>query len=362
MGLALALAFVPVLWLETSALAAPEVSATSVTPSVVSKVGSATIAPTTTAWFDTSRLSASAPSTTPAGVTATQLVVEGITISEPVTLGSSMSLPATRLVTAFSALTYVVPHDTSATTLSLAMSAGGGQSSSVAKDPAMACLATSTFAAGADQPGAAAPKYDCAKGSVIGEYNASAHAITFSDIGTLARGSALSFVVLPNGLGIDHLILKAPGDGSLTVKRVGSGGLTSTASSTPHPSPASSPGSGPVATPSPSPSSTAVAGTFPTPSPGSTLTTFPSPSSSTSAAAIAPTPSAGGPSTTLIETTSASRPFDNRTERIAALVMLGVLCGVTALLIFSDRGAQLREAEGGLGRFRATRVGLPPPL
>lgn len=311
------------------------------------------IAPVRTAWFDLTRATTAAPGLPRPGVHASDLVVEGITVTTgQLPVDVPVKVPDLTAVAALSALAYRIPHGAAAATLTLHLRGlttapidgklPGGASP-------IACPVTTSFPRGAQQVRSAAPAYDCKKRSVIGQLSHDQSAIQFPGIGRLAHGRRLTFVVLPGTIGIDRLVFAKPTRTSLSLL---SFNRTTSGSSGPAPSPASTPhpsATGTTPDPVSSPPSVEVppVSTASVPKPG----TGSSPRVATSAAP-APAPAARG---------VAAKPLDDHRARAAALALLVGLITATGWLAVTDRGRGAAR-EWGVGRFRSLRSGPPPTI
>jgi hypothetical protein len=299
------------------------------------------IAPTTVAWYDASRPTAITPAAPMPGVGPKDALVEGLTINTAL-LPISLPLPTIREVTAFTALQFKLPDG--ATPASLTLHLTGLTTATIdGKLPSgvtpIACPATTAFKSGPQQPTSAAPMYDCAKRSTVGQLSGGGKTVTFPGISRLAAGNTLSVVILPGSLGLERLVFSAPGPTTLSLLDFS----TPPASSTPAP----------VATPSLPASSGPGAGAVPPVSlpPIGTIST-----------PAAPTPTVAAPAGRPdIKALAFSKP-DDRTERIRALGMLVALIAVAGWLTGSERRSKTSATDVlGIGRFRSTRTG-PPPL
>lgn len=304
------------------------------------------VAPVRVAWYDVTRPSAATPATPTLGVGPNDLLVQGITVTTSQLPLPLPSLPPIKQVTAFAALKYDVPQDASPANLTLKLT-GLTTANIDAKLPSgaspIACIVTSNFKAGGEQPFAAAPKYDCSKRSIVGQLNTAGNAIVFPGISRLVEHQTLAFVVLPGSLGLERLVFSKPAKSSLSLL------------SFPAP-PTTSSGVPPVP---PSPSRPSVTGSVPSPQPAASV---PIPAASNVAVPPAPV------STPQIATTptaqpqaliGAVKPIDDTRARTAAIGGLVVLLAITAWLVVT----RPRPAtELGIGKFRAPRTGPPPAI
>jgi hypothetical protein len=320
----------------------------------------ASIAPTRTAWFDATRASASVPAVNPPGVTATDLVVQGATVSTT-QLPVAVPIPTLQEATAFTALSFRLPSGATPATLSLTLT-GYGTAKISGELPGgaapEACPITSAaFTSGGDQPISAAPAYDCASRMVIGQLSADSTAIEFPDIDRLVTGSTLSFVVLPGSLGVDRLVFSAPTSATLSLNYFGGYGATTSL----PPLPALPPALASVEAGASTPAGQSAAGLPGGVSGGlSGAATAGAPADPVAAPSLAPV--AAGSSERATPALAASfRPFDTARERWAAVATLALLIVGTGLLAAESRDRP-RSPEWGFGRFRSSRVGMPPPL
>jgi hypothetical protein len=304
------------------------------------------IAPVRTAWYEI----AAAPMP---GVGPNDLLVQGFTLTASQLPLALLPLPPVKQVTAFAALTYRLPKGASPASLTLKLS-GFTTAKLDAKLPSgaspVACIATGGFKAGGEQPFSAAPDYDCAKRSAVGQLNTNGDAIVFPGIGRLLTNRTLSVVVLPGSLGLERLVFAKPATASLSL-------LSFPTAQATEPTTSSS-----VPTIPPSPSRPSATGSVPTP--GNQAPTVPIPAASNvamppipaSTPQVAPTTSVAAQPQALL---SAASPIDDTRARTGAVGGLVVLLAIMAWLTMNrPRPA----AEFGVGKFRAPRTGPPPAI
>jgi hypothetical protein len=336
------------------------------------------LAPLRAAWFDESRPTPTTPPAPMSGVGPKDLVVAGLTIATsllPLPLPSS---PAIKQVTAFTTMSFRLPKNTSASTLTLNLT-GTTTAKLDNKLPSgaspVACPLTATFKAGGEQAASVAPTYNCKKRSAVGQLRTDQKAIVFPGIGRLTQGRRLSFAILPGSLGAERLVFTKPGSGTL--------GLLSFAQP-----PASSPPRLPHVSQSTTPRSSRP------PSSTGTGSGFGNGDSTGSGVVVPPvgevsTPPLSGQAPQIAQagttaprlTTTAAKPINDSRTRLSALALLVALVVMTAWLSLTDRrggalttlrivralrsgGAMpaIAKPEWGVGRFSSPRDGPPPAI
>ena len=321
------------------------------------------LAPIASAWFDVARATTAVPPAPMAGVSASDLVVEGVTITTA-QLPVAVPVPPLRYVSAFTALSFALPAGATPSTLRLGLS-GFTTAKLDARLPSgvspFACKVTSTFAPGGDQPLASAPTYDCAR-SVIGHLSSDGTTVEFTDIDRLTSGRTLAFVVLPGTLGVERLVFAAPSASTLSLSYFGGTGSAPivpvplrAAPSAPTPTPAAT---------APAASVTSGAALAPPVEPPVTM-----PSPAPVAAPQIAAPSAVAPLGVTQPRPLALTTPDTGRERTVAVALLVLLLVATGWLVRTETvGVKVARrkvgdpALGGVGRFRSVRSGLPPPL
>ena len=312
-----------------------------------------TVGPTLTAWYDATYPSATAPTPpAPPGVGATDLVVGGV----------SAGVGSVKEPTALTALAFTIPEGATAATLTLVLASAPSTAPLGAKLPTgvvpEACPVTATFVPGGRQSFDRVPAYDCTGRTSNGHLSSDGTSVVFSDIGAVARGKQLAFVVRPGTTGPERLVFKAPTSTSLSLLSFDSppvfdpGGLLV---AHPTPTPAAAP---PTPAPSLAPSLApvpVVAPTLPALGPGPSAVPSPTP---VAEPALAPSPQ---PIALGAVAHAAVSDDTVRLEALAGLALLGVAFG---LMVVTDsrRGPGGSRAEWGVGRFRAARDGRAPAL
>jgi hypothetical protein len=298
------------------------------------------VGPDAVAWYDASRPVAAAPAAPMPGVGPKNLLVSGLTINTAL-LPISLPIPPIRQVTAFAALSFKLPEG--ATPASLTLHLTGLDTTLIARRlpsgvTPIACLATSRFKSGAQQPMSAAPKYDCSKRSTVGQLGISGKTVTFPGISRLLTGDTLSVVILPGSLGLERLVFAPPTNRTLSLLSFDEPAPIETPTIPPADPPAAPADQGAGSVPD-LPSVPPVPAVEQPPAPA------PTPS-------IAPSPD--------ITTVALAKPDDTR-DRTAALGLLVALVVAGLWLAVTDRGRSQAQ-EMGIGRFRSTRSGPPPTV
>jgi hypothetical protein len=273
------------------------------------------------------------------------LLVQGFTVTTSQLPLALPSLPPIKQVTAFTALTYRVPPGTSPASLTLKLS-GPNTAKLDARLPSgaspIACIATSKFSAGGDQPISAAPTYDCAKRSIVGQLNTDGNAIVFPGVSRLLDNHTLSLVVLPGSLGVERLVFNKPTKSSLSLLSFATLPVTS-----------------PTLPPIPSsPSNPGTTASLSSPAPPAPIVPIPAVSGVVVPPAPATTPSVA-PTAQPRALINAAKPIDDTRARTGAVGGLVFLLVVTAWLVASRPKP---VTEFGVGKFRAARNGPPPAI
>lgn len=336
----------------------------------------ATPAAPTTAWYDASYPTATPkPPPAPPGVSDGDLVVEGATATTGVLPVTPPAGPGTvSRPVALSALSFAVPGGAMPASLTLELGSAPSTATAGAKAPTgvapVACPLTGTFRPGGHQPYDQAPAYDCAGRTSQGHLSGDGTHVVFSDIGRVAQGKRLAFVLVPGTIGADRLVFLAPKATALSLLPFDTTpAFTPTGRLLAPALPATPVVPAPTRVANPVAALPALGASLPAPGPG-----VPAPSVASSAVA-APAGQVGA----ALQAVRSPLPADGP-ARTAALVGLGVLTLAAAGLLVTDAdsavGATWRAARAlatggdvppvspaqlGVGRFRAVRQG-PAPL
>lgn len=299
------------------------------------------IGPTKTAWYD-----ASYPTTTPApppappGVGATDLLVAGATVPVPPPVGQTL-----RAIEALAAVSFTVPAGSTAASFTLELASGPSTATGGARLPTgvalEACPSTDAFTAGGHQAFDTVPAYDCTGRTSIASLSADGTKVVFSDIGRVARGKLLAFVIRPGTTGLDRLVFTAPGPHSLTLLSFDS-------------APAFDGGGTPVLPPVPVLPQPTTAPGQPLPPVG--VGQLPGLPSASPAASLAPPVISQEPATSAA---AQAKPDDGRVRTIALAGLALLVVGVSWLTATDRRTS---ETEWGFGRYRGPRSGRAPSL
>jgi hypothetical protein len=295
------------------------------------------IGPTKTAWWD-----ATYPTATPAEpplpplMTADQLLVAGVTV--PLGPPTNATL---RGIQALIGISFTVPEGTSPASFRLVLTGGISTATGGARLPtgvALEACPAKAFKAGGHQPFDTVPAYDCTGRTSLASLSPDGTALVFSDIGRVARGKDLTFVIRPATTGPDRLVFLPPTARSLSLLSFDS------------PPVFDSGGGVPVLPPppfvAPVPTAAPVA-------PGPVLTPVTPPV--VSAPSVVPTvvPEDSG-------VVSVASTIDDSETRAGALAGLALLVVAVGWLAATDR--RTNETEWGFGRYRGPRDGRAPSL
>jgi len=361
------------------------------------RAGAASTGPSAVAWFDATAMAGAPPvpqPDVPAGgglvaganpTAATTTAPVPVPVTNPDPTGRTTS-PQTTAVTT---LRFTLPSGVSASKLTLAVAQTGTDAGGV---PPLACLTTSGWSAGDQQPGTG-PAKDCSTSSLSTDDGTT---LVFGDIGQLQRGTTLDIEIVPSAAG--RTVIMPPSATALSTigvspdsaEPVFASPVTATpATAAPRPSAtvaaastAAVPAAGAVPPPgAAAPAPAAAAGVPAAAVPPAAAVALPAVGAHTSAAVAPPAADTTTPTGVGAQTAApaaAVTPLSaHRTALLVALVLLLALAGLFYGLDPDGRNGRLAAAVGtlrgkpvsapptgerGVGRFRHQRAGSTPEL
>ncbi len=362
------------------------------------RAGAASTGPSAVAWFDATAMAGAPPvpqPDVPAGgglvaganpTAATTTAPVPVPVTNPDPTGRTTS-PQTTAVTT---LRFTLPSGVSASKLTLAVAQTGTDAGGV---PPLACLTTSGWSAGDQQPGSITPNKDCSISSLSTDDGTT---LVFGDIGQLQRGTTLDIEIVPSAAG--RTVIMPPSATALSTigvspdsaEPVFASPVTATpTTAAPRPiatvasaSTAAVPAAGAIPPPgAAAPAPAAAAGVPAAAVPPAADVALPAAGADTSAAVAPPAADTTTPTGVGAQTAApaaAVTPLSaHRTALLVALVLLLALAGLFYGLDPDGRNGRLAAAVGtlrgkpvsapptgerGVGRFRHQRAGSTPEL